>query len=117
LKKKRETILVFLTRFSKVILMEQLDDHRVETIDTLLSSEYFQDTVNVHPNVIQDMVDQGILNRNIMNSRVSDVNSCVAKNLKTNVIEALASVSNYDGVHRPIPEECFYAMMNDTSVN
>jgi len=116
LKKKRETILVFLTRFSKVILMEQLDDHRVETIDTLLSSEYFQDTVNVHPNVIQDMVDQGILNRNIMNSRVSDVNSCVAKNLKTNVIEALASVSNYDGVHRPIPEACFYAMMNDTSV-
>ena len=39
------------------------------------------------------------------------------KNLKMNVIEALSSVSNYDGVHRPIPEECFYAMMNDTSVN
>ena len=116
LKKKRETILVFLNRFSKVVLMEQLDNHRVETIDTLLSSEYFQETVDVHPNVIQDMVDQGILNKNIMNSRISDVNSCVAKNLENNVIEALASVSNYDGVHRPIPEECFYAMMNGTSV-
>ena len=53
------------------------------------------------------MIDQGILNKNIMNSRISDVNSCVAKNLENNVIEALASVSNYDGVHRPIPEECF----------
>ena len=116
LKKKRETILDFLNRFSKVILMEQLDNHRVETIDTLLSSEYFQETVDVHPNVIQDLIDQGILNKNIMNSRISDVNSCVAKNLENNVIEALASVSNYDGVHRPIPEECFYAMMNGTSV-
>jgi|TARA_Y100000289_G_scaffold13068_1_gene12202 hypothetical protein len=116
LKKKRETILVFLTRFSKVVLMEQLDDNRVETIDTLLSSEYFQETVDVHPNVIRDMVDQGILNKNIMNSRISDVNSCVAKNLENNVIEALTSVSNCDGVNRPIPEECFYAMMNGTSV-
>ena len=117
LKKKRETILSFLSRFSKVVLMEQLDDHRVENIDALLSSEYFQETVDVHPNVIRDIVDQGILNKNIMNSRISDVNSCVAKNLKTNLIEALSSVSNFDGVHRPIPEECFYAMMNDTSVN
>ena len=116
LKKKRETILDFLNRFSKVVLMEQFDNHRIETIDTLLSSEYFQETVDVHPNVIQDMIDQGILNKNIMNSRISDVNSCVAKNLENNVIEALASVSNYDGVHRPIPEECFYAMMNNTSV-
>jgi len=96
--------------------MEQLDDNRVETIDTLLSSEYFQETVDVHPNVIRDMVDQGILNKNIMNSRISDVNSCVAKNLENNVIEALTSVSNCDGVNRPIPEECFYAMMNGTSV-
>jgi len=117
LKKKRETILSFLSRFSKVVLMEQLDDHRVENIDALLSSEYFQETVDVHPNVIRDIVDQGILNKNIMNSRISDVNSCVAKNIKTNLIEALSSVSNFDGVHRPIPEECFYAMMNDNSVN
>ena len=116
LKKKYETLKVFLSRFSKVILMEQLDHRRVENIDSLLASPHFQETVDAHPKFIQDMLDEGVINKNIMNSRISDVNSCVAKNIETNIIEALTSVSNYDGVHRPIPEECFYAMMNDTSI-
>jgi len=116
LKKKRETLNVFLTRFSKVILMEQMDNRRVETTDSLLSSPYFQETVGLHPTVIKDMIGEGIINLNIMNSRVSDVNICVSKNLGTNLVEALKSVSSFDGVHRPIPDECLYGMMENKSI-
>lgn len=116
LKKKRETLNVFLTRFSKVILMEQMDNRRVETTDSLLSSPYFQETVDLHPTVIKDMIDEGIINLNIMNSRVSDVNTCVSKNLGTNLAEALKSVSSFDGVHRPIPDDCFNGMMENKSI-
>jgi hypothetical protein len=116
LKKKIESLNVFLTRFSKVILMEQMDNRRVETIESLLQSPHFQETVNLHPTVIKDMIDEEIINLNIMNSRISDVNTCVAKNLNVNLIEALKSVSSFDGVHRPIPDECLCGMMKKQSI-
>jgi hypothetical protein len=116
LKKKIESLNVFLTRFSKVILMEQMDNRRVETIESLLQSPHFRETVNLHPTVIKDMIDEEIINLNIMNSRISDVNTCVAKNLNVNLIEALKSVSSFDGVHRPIPDECLCGMMKKQSI-
>lgn len=117
LKKKNETVKEFLKRFSKVVFMEQFSGTRVENVQQLLLSEYFQDTVGLHPNVIKEMIEQGSIHESIINSRISDVNICIAKNLESNLVETLSSVSNYDGVHRPIPEECFYAMMNNTSVS
>ena len=115
-KKKNETVLVFSKRFAKVVFMEQFSGNRVENVQQLLASDHFQDTVGIHPNVFADMIEEGCIHENIINANISDVNICVAKNIKTNIIETLASVSNFDGVHRPIPEECFDAMMEGTSV-
>ena len=115
-KKKNETVLVFSKRFAKVVFMEQFSGNRVENVQQLLASDHFQDTVGIHPNVFADMIKEGCIHENIINARISDVNICVAKNIESNIIETLASVSNFDGVHRPIPEECFDAMMEGTSV-
>ncbi len=115
-KKKRETLMVFAKRFAKVVFMEHFSGSRVENVQQLLASDHFQDTVGIHPNVFADMIEEGCIHENIINARISDVNICVAKNIESNIIETLASVSNFDGVHRPIPEECFHAIMSDTSV-
>jgi hypothetical protein len=115
-KKKNETVKVFLKRFAKVVFMEQFDGKRVENVDELLASEHFNDTVGLHPQVFLDMIDQGCIHENIINVRISDVNICIAKNIETNIIETLTSVSNFDGVHRPIPEKCFNAMIDGTSL-
>jgi hypothetical protein len=115
-KKKNETVLVYSKRFAKVVFMEQFSGNRVENVQQLLASDHFQDTVGIHPNVFADMIEEGCIHENIINANISDVNICVAKNIETNIIETLASVSTFDGVNRPIPEECFDGMMEGTSV-
>jgi len=116
LKQKDETTKCILERFAKVILMEHIDNRRVENIDSLLSSPHFEETVGVTPDFIQKMLDNFLINRNLTNSRISDVNTKVATSIATNLTEALKVVSSSDGVHFPIPDECFNAMMKKQSI-
>jgi hypothetical protein len=116
LKQKGETTKCILERFAKVILMEHIDNRRVENIDSLLSSPHFEETVGVPPDFIQKMLDNFLINRNLTNSRISDVNTKVATSITTNLTEALKVVSSSDGVHRPIPDECLYGMMKKQSI-
>lgn len=116
LKQKDETTKCILERFAKVILMEHIDNRRVENIDSLLSSPYFEETVGVPPDFIQKMLENFLINRNLTNSRISDVNTKVATSIATNLTEALKVVSSSDGVHRPIPDECLYGMMKKQSI-
>lgn len=116
LKQKDETTKCILERFAKVILMEHIDNRRVENIDSLLSSPHFEETVGVPPDFIQKMLDDFLINRNLTNSRISDVNTKVATSIATNLTEALKVVSSFDGVHRPIPDECLCGMMKKQSI-
>lgn len=116
LKQKDETTKCLLERFAKVILMEHIDNRRVENIDSLLSSPYFEETVGISPDFIQKMLDNFLINQNLTTARICDVNTKVATSIATNLTEALKVVSSSDGVHLPIPDECFRGMMENKSI-
>ena len=112
LKEKQEIITTFFSRFSKVILLEQLSGKRISNVQSLLQSSVFEGIVGVSIDFMQSIFDEEIINVRDMNSRISDTDSSIAKNLSNNLVKALEAVSNPDGIHRPIPEQSFCAIMN-----
>jgi len=116
LQKKRDSIRYVLRRFPKLILTEQLNGNRVMNLNALLLSPNFDNIIGERSSYVQSIFDENIINVNTMNTVIADTDTTIAKNLNNNLMEALEVVSIYDGVHRPIPEQCLYGMIKGISV-
>ena len=112
--RKKESIKSILEAIPLTILYELRSGKNVNSVETVLKSDYYISSTGDDQNIIERCLDEGLIDYNRLMYRISQASVDIAIAIQNSLADTLDTLSVSSKEHRSIPYDLFSEMLGDS---
>ena len=112
--RKKESIKSILEAIPLTILYELRSGKNVNSVETVLKSDYYISSTGDDQNIIERCLDEGLIDYNRLMYRISQASVDIAIAMQNSLADTLDTLSVSSKEHRSIPYDLFSEMLGDS---